>query len=151
MWHPLLPLVPVYYQKLWKFKYSEHYEYLCKVFLAPLYKLVFNKPCSIFVEESLQALDPLGDRYIERDGNYLWLYGCTSAPHILPKHVLDILVLMEVAYKTAKFGANVKLKEHKKGLFPTCPLTIGVFTLLDLTAALTHEDDMDLFKLMPGG
>ena len=40
------------------------------------------------------------------------VYGKTSAPHILPKHIMDILVLMEVAYQMAKFGDNYKLKEY---------------------------------------
>lgn len=33
-------------------------------------------------------------------------------------HVSDILVLREITYQTTKFGANVKLKEHNKGMLP---------------------------------
>lgn len=48
------------------------------------------------------------------------------------------------------FGSNVKLKEHKKGLFPMYPLTIGAFTLLEFSIALVWEDEMDFPKLQLG-
>ena len=49
------------------------------------------------------------------------VYGKTSSPHILPKHIMYILVLMEVAYQMAKFGGNYKLKEH---------ITITIYTII---------------------
>jgi hypothetical protein len=33
------------YQKLWKYKYSEHFEHPCEVFIASLYELIFSKMC----------------------------------------------------------------------------------------------------------
>lgn len=48
----------------------------------------------------------------------------------------------------AKFGTNVRLKEHKKGLFPSYPLTIGTFTLADFGTALAQANEISFFKLM---
>ena len=40
------------------------------------------------------------------------VYGKTWAPPIFPKQIIDILVVMEIAYQMAKFGDNYKLKEY---------------------------------------
>lgn len=142
------PTTPYSLLEAMEVQVSRHYEQLCEVVSAPLYELLFNLPCPRFLEESLQVLEPIGDCYVECDGNYLWTYGCTLTPYILPMHVLDRLVLMEIVYQTAKFGANVRLKEHKKGLFPSYPLTIGALTLADFAVALTEIEEISFFKLM---
>lgn len=111
------------------------------MFLAPIYDLIFDKPCLRLSEESLVVLRPIGDWSMEQDGNYLHIYGCSSAPHILPMHVLDRLVLMEIVCQMAKFGSNSKLKEHKKGMFPAYPLMTIAFTLVYFATALVQADE----------
>lgn len=40
------------------------------------------------------------DWYITDKYTYIWIYGVTKAPHILPKYLKNHMVLTEIAYQT---------------------------------------------------
>lgn len=69
-----------------------------------------------------------------------------KVPHLLPIHILDILVLQEID-KIAKDGADVKLEEHKREVFLIYPFTIGVYDLSRFMFSKKEARERDFCKL----
>jgi hypothetical protein len=74
----------------------------------------------------------IGSWYLQEDCTYLRIYGATATPHLLPKYVLDRVVLGEVAYQTVLQGFNASLlKEVKKNIFIPYNFSLGHYFLKD--------------------
>jgi hypothetical protein len=58
-------------------------------------------------------------------GTYIRVYGATKSPHLLPKFILDRLVLQEIAYQTLVYGVGAALNRDKKMIWPPLPLWVG--------------------------
>jgi hypothetical protein len=52
---------------------------------------------------------------------YIWIYGATGAPHLLPKYVPDKLLAREIAYQTIEKGATAYLSEKNKKILANFP------------------------------
>ena len=60
----------------------------------------------------------IGDWYLQEYHTYIRIYGATDPPHLLPKYVLDKLVLAEIAFHNMIIGFDSFLtKEVKKKSF----------------------------------
>lgn len=101
--------VQVYCKDLWEKKYKRQYANICYHFFAQAFELILGKPAPRLSDEAMQVLSNIGDWYIEKDLTYIRIYGATAAPHLLPKFVLDRLVLREIAYQTILHGFNAFL------------------------------------------
>jgi hypothetical protein len=53
------------------------------------------------------------------------------SPHALPQFLPNRLVCREVAYQTVAGGINKELKAAQKKVWPTFPIQVDMFTLLD--------------------
>ena len=120
--------------------YLDHYKHFCKVFLAPIYVLLFYKPCLILFKGNLVVLGLINSWYIEGDDNYIQIYKCTSSLHIFLNHILGRLVIMDASYQIIEFGSYIELKEHEKCILSTYPLTIRDFIMKYFFAILVKHD-----------
>jgi hypothetical protein len=61
----------------------------------------------------------LGHWYFEETNTYIKVFRATGAPHLLPIHVLDQLIVGEICYQTILQGYNATLlKERRELLYP---------------------------------
>jgi hypothetical protein len=76
-------------------------------------------------------LGKLADWFIQKNLSYIIVFGCLVPPHALPKILPDRLVCREVAYQIVAGGISKELKADQKKVWPTFPIQVGMFTLLD--------------------
>jgi hypothetical protein len=72
--------------------------------MAPLFFSIYNKPPQILSQESIESLKDIGDWYMGKHYTYIRVFGCASTPQLLPKYVLDRLIVREIAYQTIEAG-----------------------------------------------
>jgi hypothetical protein len=60
----------------------------------------------------MQAIKDIGDWYIGRCYTYIRIYGCASAPHLLPKYIPNKLMIREIAYQTVDVGITSLLASN---------------------------------------
>jgi hypothetical protein len=76
-----------------------------------------------------------GHWYIDEHDTYIRVFGDTGAPHILPVHVPDRLVVGEICHKTILQGFNTNLVKDKNRAFTPYIFHIGFYLVKDTTQA----------------
>jgi hypothetical protein len=76
-------------------------------------------------------LGTIADWCIEQNFSYISVFDCFISSHALPKFFPDRLVCREVAYQIVAGGIAKDLKVAQKKVWPTFPIQVGMFTLLD--------------------
>jgi hypothetical protein len=77
----------------------------------------------------------IADWYIEESFSYIIFYGCFSSSHDLPRFFTNRIIYREVAYQTVYVGITKELKVTQKRVWPTYPIQVGEYSLLDLRHA----------------
>jgi hypothetical protein len=62
---------------------------------------------------------------------YIIMFGATSAPHLLPVHVPNHIILGNICYKTILQGYNASLVKDKKRDFISYGFHIGIYMVKD--------------------
>jgi hypothetical protein len=93
-------------------------------------------------------LEKVADWYIEEHFSYIRVFGCSVPPYALPKFLLDRLVCREVARQTVLGGINKELKEVQKKVWPSFPLQIDAFSLLDFDHSRVEVAALEEIKLI---
>jgi hypothetical protein len=62
-------------------------------------------------------ISKVGHWYLDECDTYIRVFRATKAPHILPAHVLDRLIVGEICYQTILQGYNATLVKDKKWAF----------------------------------
>lgn len=124
-----------------------NYTQICEKFFAPLYELIICKPCPRLSDKAIEVLQDIGDWYIDERSTYINIYGETKAPHTLPVHVPNRLVIREVAYKTAIHGFNAYLARHQKKLCPPYPISIDLYGLTYSAWARMEGEKMEGYHI----
>jgi hypothetical protein len=70
------------------------------------------------------------------------------SPHALPQFLPDRLVCREVSYQTIAGGVAKELKVTQKKVWPTFPIQVGMFTLLDFDHTKVKVATLEDFKLI---
>jgi hypothetical protein len=73
--------------------------------------------------------------YLDECDTYIRVFGATGAPHLLPSHVLDHLVVGEICYQTILQGYNATLVKDKKWAFIPYGFHVGFYLVKDITQA----------------
>lgn len=144
-WNPIDPLVHVYFDLLWDFKYRSSYEKICNYFLIPLQRLLTYRPTFFMSEDAWVTVGNIRDRYITDKYTYIQIYGVTKAPHIISKYVTDHMVLTKIAYQTYVHGVGATLTWKKKDLWPHLPLTIWDYSFNVATEAEKLAETIQAF------
>jgi len=85
------------------------------------------------------------DWYIKKYYTYVKIFKATGTPHMLPKYVLDKLLVREIVYRTIENGVITYLSEKNKRHWPIFPLHIGMFSLQNKRQ--TKKEDETLIEL----
>jgi hypothetical protein len=95
-WHVSELHVHVYFNILWENRYKRSYALICDEFLARVYFLIFRKECPRLSVAAKKMIEKVGHWYFEETSTYIRVFGATDAPHLLPVHVPDHLILGEI-------------------------------------------------------
>jgi hypothetical protein len=92
-WHISELSVHVYFSILWENRYKISIFVICDGFIAQVYSLIFKQDFPRLSEETRKVISNIGHWYLEERSTYIIIFRATGAPHLLPIHVPDKLVL----------------------------------------------------------
>jgi hypothetical protein len=90
--------VHVYFSILWENRYKFFYAMICDEFIARVHFIIFRKECPRLSATAKKMISKVGHWYFEETSTYIRVFGATGAPHLLPVHVPDRLILGEICY-----------------------------------------------------
>jgi hypothetical protein len=96
----------------------------------------------------MENLCTFADWYIEENVSYIRVFGSSFPSHALPQFLPDKLVCREVAYQTVAIGITKELKATQKKVWPTFPIQVGIFTLLDFGHTKVEVVSLEDVKLV---
>jgi hypothetical protein len=116
--------------------------------VVPVHIAIYGHPPPRISENIMGNLGKLADWFIEENFSYIRVFGCFVPPHALPQFLPDRLVCREVAYQTVAGGINKELKAAQKKVWPTFPIQVGMFTLLDFGHSKVEAVALEDVKLV---
>jgi len=99
-WHVVQLLVHIYFIILWENRYKKYYTLICDEFIARIHFIIFKKKCPRLSTTAKKIIAKVGHWYFDECSTYIRVFGATRAPHILPAHVPDHLIVREIYYQT---------------------------------------------------
>jgi hypothetical protein len=99
-WHIPKLLVHVYFIILWENRYKKSYSLICDEFTTCVYFILFKKEFPRLPVATKNMISKVVHWYLDECDTYIMVFGATRAPHLLPTHVLDRLVVGEICYQT---------------------------------------------------
>jgi hypothetical protein len=127
-WHVVELLVHVYFSIFWENRYKISHALICDEFIARFYFILFKKEFPRLTEAAKKTISKVGHWYLEETTTYIRVFGATSAPHLLPVHVPDKLIVGGICYQT------ILLKE-KKIEFILYGFHVGFYMVKDIAQA----------------
>jgi hypothetical protein len=100
-----------------------------------MYFILFKKELSMLRATTKKMISKVGHWYLEETTTYIKVFGATRAPHLLPAHVPDWLIVGEICYQTIMQGYNATLVKDKKRAFIPYGFHIGFYMVKDTTQA----------------
>jgi hypothetical protein len=92
----------------------------------------------------MKNLSRVADWYVEKKFSYIKVFGTSVPPHALPLLIPDRLTCRDIARQTVIDGISKELKGFSKKVWPTFPLHLNTYSLLDFgnskVEATTLED-----------
>jgi hypothetical protein len=82
-----------------------------------------------------KMISKVGHWYLDERDTYIRVFGATRAPHLLPAHVPDRLVVGEICYQTILQGYNATLVKDKKRAFIPYGFHVGFYLVKDTAQA----------------
>jgi hypothetical protein len=143
-WKPTELPIHVYCKVLWEHKYHTKYQKICEKFLFPYFSYCSAHPHPSYSEKDQTIVGRIGIGVLKYD-TYIICYSAMKSPHLLPKFVLDILVLQEIAYQTMIHGVGVALNRDKKLIWPPLPLWVGSYSFKDIKESQEEMDTLNYF------
>ena len=136
----------IYHSKLCNRTYVARFYDICESFLGRVYFLVFNKESPAFSPEEKALIATMVDWYVGEYFTYIRVYG-SNAAHMLPKGVLDRLVLEEISFQTDTEEIYKKCAAPNRNVWPRFPITLGSLSVPTYTWASELSDHMMSLKL----
>jgi hypothetical protein len=137
-----------YHSKLWEEKAKDFFYEICHNVVVPVHIAIYGHPPPRISERIMGNLGKLADWFIEENFSYIRVFGCSVPPHALPQFLPDRLVCREVVYQTVAGGINKELKATQKKVWPTFPIQVGMFTLLDFSHSKVEAATLEDVKLV---
>jgi hypothetical protein len=97
-WHVSKLLVHVYFSILWENRYKKSDSLIWDEFIARIHFILFKKECPRLSNVDKKMISKVGHWYLDENDKYIRVFGATEAPHLLPMHVPDRLVVGEICY-----------------------------------------------------
>jgi hypothetical protein len=127
--------VHVYFSMLWENRYKKSYSLIYDEFIACIYFIIFKKECPRLSMVSKKIIAKVGHWYLDKNTTYIRVFRATGAPHLLPAHVPDRLVMGEICYQTILQGYNATLVKDKKWAFIPYGFDVGFYLVKDTAQA----------------
>jgi hypothetical protein len=99
--------------------------------MVPLHVTIFSHPPPKISDSIVMNLTNIADWCVEAKFSYLIVFGASFPPHALPLFIPDKLACREVAKQTIIDGINKELKGYLKKVWPTFPVHLNSYSLLD--------------------
>jgi hypothetical protein len=112
-WHVAGLPVHIYFSVLWENKYKKYYKLICDEFINYIYFIIFEKEFPRLSSTTKKMIAKVGHWYLDEHSTYIEVFVTTRAPHLLPAHVPDRLVVGEICYQTILQGYNATLVKDK--------------------------------------
>jgi hypothetical protein len=130
-WHVAELLVHVYFNIPWENRYKNSYTLIYDEFITHIYFIIFKKECSRLSMKAKKMIAKVGHCYLDKRSIYIRVFGATEAPHLLPDHVPDRLLMGEICYHTILQGYNATLVKDKKRAFIPYSFHVGFYMVKD--------------------
>jgi hypothetical protein len=134
-WHVGELPVHVYFSVLWENMYKKSHSLICDEFIARIYFIPFKKECPRLLAATKKMISKVGHWYLDERTTYIRVFGATGAPHLLPSHVSDWLVVGEICYQTIFQGYNATLVKDKNQVFIPYGFHVGFCLVKDIAQA----------------
>jgi hypothetical protein len=92
-WNVVELPVHVYFIILWENMYNKFYALICDEFIARVNFIIFRKECTRISTTTKKMISKVGHWYFEETSTYIRLFMATGAPHLLPIHFPNYLIL----------------------------------------------------------
>ena len=73
--------------------YKKSYTLICDEFIARIHFIVFKKECLRLATTAKKMVEKVGQWYMDECSTYIRMFRAIKAPHLLPAHVLDQLIV----------------------------------------------------------
>jgi hypothetical protein len=149
-WHIAELVVQVYFNVLWENMYKKSYTLIYDEFITHIYFIIFKKECPRLSTTTKTMRAKVVHLYLVERSTYIRVFGATEAPHILPSHVPDHLVMGEIYYQTILQSYNATLVKDKKRAFIAYGFHVGFYMVKDIAQA-KQEGLSQIYFTFPKG
>jgi hypothetical protein len=139
-----------YHDKLWENKAGKFPYEIFNWVMVPLHVNIFGHPPPRISNSISTGLSGIKDWYVEADFSYIRVFGAFVPPHELPLFIPDKLACREVAWKTVIGGVSKELKGYLKKVWPSFPIRMNSYPLLDFghaKAEVAAQEDLKLASI----
>jgi hypothetical protein len=156
MFHDTIPLdelglessprksVHEYHDKLWENKAEKFTYEIFNWVMVPLHIAIFGHPPPRVLDNIITGLSGIADWYVEAEFSYFRVFRASVPPHALPLFIPDKLACREIAWQAVIGGVSKELKGYSKKVWPSFPIRLNSYSLLDFghakAEAATLED-----------
>jgi hypothetical protein len=123
--------IHIYHSKIWEDKEKDFFYEIYNWVVVSIHTAIYGYPPPRISKTIVTNLCKIIDCYVEENFSYIMVFGCSVPPQALPQFFPDELVCCEVAHQTVLGGISMEFKEVQKKVWPSFPLQIGTFSLLD--------------------
>jgi hypothetical protein len=136
-----------YHDKLWENKAGKFPYEIFNWVMVPLHINIFGHPPPRISDSVSTGLSGIADWYVEAEFSYIRVFGASVPPHALPLFIPDKLACREVAWKTVIGGVSKELKGYSKKVWPSFPIRMNSYSLLDFGHAKAEAAALEDLKL----
>jgi hypothetical protein len=123
--------VHIYHDKLWENNANNFIYEIFNWVMVPLHVTIFGLLPPRIPDGMAANLSHITDWYVEEEFSYLRVFGATVPPMALPQFIPDKLACREIARQTVIGGVSKELKASAKKVWPSFPIRLNSFSLLD--------------------
>ena len=137
-----------YHSKLWEDKAKDFFYEICYHVVVHVHISLYGCPPPQISYRIMGNLGKITHRFIDEKFSYIMVFGFSIPPHALSRFLPDRLVCREVSYQTVIGSINKELKAAQKKVWPTFPLHVGMFSLLDFGHSKVEDVALEDVKLV---
>jgi hypothetical protein len=137
-----------YHSALWEENAKKSFYEVCHYIIIPLHRIFFGCEPPRISNTIIENLKSVADWFIEEKFSYVRVCGCSIPPHALPKILPGRLICREVAYQLINGGIGLELKAQQKKAWPSFPVYLGKFVLLNIGHSKAEAESLSEVKLV---
>lgn len=115
-------------------------------FVTLVYKIIFKQDPPCMSHATIESLIDIANWYASPLGTFIQMYIAEKALHVLPKFLMDKLVMQEVSYHIST-RLSTRLHWRKNPPWPSLPLQIRLYEILNLNHGEAKREEFKIFTL----